>query len=140
MHGILIFMNKILPPEKVYISSSKIPDGGRGVFARIPIQKGERIEVCPVIQIPESDTSNLGESMLVTYFYYFGKKKERSLVALGYGSIYNHTNTPNALYKEKFKNEVIEFWATKNIEKDEEITVNYNQSSPNEKRPLWVTV
>ncbi len=130
-------MKQILTSEKIYVSKSKISKAGRGVFARSTIKKGELIEICPVIDISESDTSNLIESILVTYFYYFGRKKERSVVALGFGSIYNHSYSPNALYKEKYKDQVIEFWTLREIKKGEEITVNYIQGNKKNTNPLW---
>lgn len=130
-------MNKLLASDKIYIGQSKIPNAARGVFAKCDIAKGEVIERCPVILVSRHDTSNLSESILVTYFFYFGKKKERLAIALGFGSIYDHSYKPNATYKIKIKEEIIEFTAIKDIKKDEEITVNYNFGNPKDKGPLW---
>lgn len=58
------------------------------------------------------------------------------VVALGFGSIYNHTDNPNAMYKEHEKELTIDFIALRDIQKDEEITVNYVQGN-NNKNPLW---
>src|SRR5258705_13216624 len=115
-------MTKILTSQKIYIATSKVVPAERGVFALSAIKKGELIEQCPVMEISEDDTAHITEESLVTYMYYFGKK---SVVALGFGSIYNHTDAPNAAYKENLAEQVIEFWALREIEKDEEITVNY---------------
>jgi uncharacterized protein len=90
-----------------------------------------------VIPIPEHDMAGLSESILVTYFYFFGKKKERMVVALGFGSIYNHTDTPNATYKGQEKDQTIEYYALRDIKEDEEITVNYVQGKKKKKFPLW---
>ncbi len=114
-----------------------MPDAGRGVFAQVAIKKGELIEKCPVLEIPEHDMASLSESILVTYFYFFGKNKERMVVALGFGSLYNHTYTPNATYKGNEKEQTIDFIALKDIKKDEEITVNYVQGKQKNKHPLW---
>ena len=48
-------------------------DAGRGVFARVVIKKGELIEKCPVIEIPQHDVAALSDSILLTYIYFFGK-------------------------------------------------------------------
>ena len=130
-------MKKIFTSNKVYVSKSKIANAGRGVYAGCDIKKGEIIEICPVIEVPKYDMSNLTESILVTYFFYFGKKRERLVVALGFGSIYNHTYTPNATYKKKHAERTMEFVALKDIKKDDEITVNYNYGDPKDKSPLW---
>lgn len=130
-------MKKIHASEKVYVDKSRIPNAGRGVFAKIDIKKGELIERCPVIKVTRYDTSNLNESILVTYFFYFGKNKDQLAVALGFGSIYNHSYTPNATYKIKIREEMIDFVAIKDINKGSEITVNYNYGNPKDKTPLW---
>jgi len=117
-----------------------MPDAGRGVFARAAIKKGELIEKCPVLEIPPHDMAALSESILVTYFYFFGEKKERMVVALGFGSIYNHTYTPNATYKENEKEKAIEFTALRDIKAQEEITVNYIQGNQENKPPLWFSI
>lgn len=133
-------MQKILTSDKIYIGQSKMRNAGRGVFARFDIKKGEIIESCPVILVPRHDTSNLNESILVTYFFYFGKDKERLAIVLGFGSIYDHSYEPNATYKIKMREKLIEFSAIKDIKKDSEITVNYNFGNPKDKTPLWFKV
>ena len=126
--------------DKVYIAQSTIPNAGRGVFARVDINKGEIIERCPIIEIPTDDQSSINETMLVTYIYYMGKNKSRLILALGFGSIYNHASLPNAVYKEMQKQKTIDFIAIQEIKKDHEITVNYNQGNKNDTRPLWFDV
>lgn len=129
-------MKKILNTNKLYISKSKIPKADRGVFASSEIEIGETIERCPIIEIPEHELESLEESILITYLYFFGKNKEKALVALGFGSIYNHSYTPNTVYKIQIKEKIIKFICIKKIKKDEEITVNYTQGNTNI-APLW---
>ena len=124
---------------KQYISHSKIPKAGRGVFAGGEIQKGEVVEICPFIEIPQQELKSIEESVLINYVYFFGREKERLLIALGFGSIYNHTYSPNAKYKINSKEKTIEFIATHDIKKDQEITVNYIQGN-SENIPLWFEV
>lgn len=130
-------MKKLFTSDKVYINRSRILNADRGVFARCDIKMGEIIEICPVILVPRHDMSNLNESVLVTYFFYFGKNKERLAIVLGFGSIYNHSYEPNARYKIKPRQKTIEFSASKDIKKDTEITFNYNYGNPKNKSPLW---
>ena len=133
-------MKKLFASDKIYISQSKILNAGRGVYARRNIKKNEIIEKCPVIEVPKHDMANLRESFLVTYFFYFGKKRQRLAVALGFGSIYNHSYKPNARFKIKPTEKSIDFIALNDIKKDEEITVNYKYPNPKNKRPLWLDV
>lgn len=133
-------MKKLLTSDKIYIGQSKIFNAGRGVYARCDIKKQEIIEKCPVIEVPKHDLANLKESILVTYFFYFGKKRERLAVALGFGSIYNHTRSPNAKYEISLTKNTIDFIALNDIKKDDEITINYNPGILKNKNPLWFEV
>lgn len=132
-------MTKLFTSNKVYIGKSGILNAGRGVYARRDIKKGEIIETSPIIEVPQHDMSNLKGSILVTYFFYFGKKKERLAIALGFGSIYNHSYKPNITYEVKPKVKLIDFIALDDINKDDELTFNYRNSSnlKSKKRPLW---
>ena len=122
--------------DKIYIGQSGIANAGRGVYARRDIKKDEIIEKCPIIEVPKHDVSNLRDSILVTYFFYFGKNKERLVIALGFGSIYNHAYEPNARYKIGRREKTLDFIALGDIKKDDEITVNYNPN-PKDLSPLW---
>lgn len=132
-------MKKLLTSNKVYIGKSGILNADRGVYARGDIKKGEIIETSPIIEVPQYNMSNLKGSILVTYFFYFGKNKERLAIALGFGSIYNHSYKPNITYKIKPKEKLIDFIALDDINKDDELTFNYHNSSnlKSKKRPLW---
>ncbi len=130
-------MVKISASEKIYVALSKVPESGRGVFARSDIKKGEIIESCPMIEISEHDFANVNQSFLINYFYSSGEK-ENLLIPLGFGAIYNHTYEPNATYNQRPEERIMEFVAIKDIKKDEEITVNYNHGDPKDKTPLWL--
>ncbi len=130
-------MKNLYASDKIFIKDSKIAKGERGVFAARNIKRDELIEECPIIEIEKEDPSNIKEGILITYFFYVGEKKERVAVALGFGSIYNHTYSPNATYKIKIREKIMDFIAIRDIKKDEEITVNYNSGNPQDKTPLW---
>jgi uncharacterized protein len=129
-------MPSLLPSRKVYIDTSLIQDAGRGVFACQPIKSGEVIEICPVVELWD-EAAALKNSELYNY-YFLWKNKKNAAIALGFGSIYNHSYSPNATYKKHLPDKTIEFVAIKNIGKGEEITVNYNYGNPNDKTQLWI--
>lgn len=116
--------------DKIYIKDSLILNAGKGVFAKQTIAQGELIESCPVIEVSLSDPANNDNGLLVNYFFYFGKGLA---VALGFGSLYNHSYQPNATYRIDLLRKTIEFVAIKDIQADEEITVNYNYGNPDDK-------
>lgn len=126
----------IKPSDKIYIDKSAIEKAGRGVFAKKAIKKNEIIETCPVLVLPEKDYPLAKKTILRNYYFMWGKTT--SAICFGYGSFYNHSYHPNATYKKRIKENIIEFYAIKDIKKDEEITVNYNYGNPDDKSPLWI--
>ena len=118
---------------KLFVAPSKIAQGGRGVFARSGIKKGEVVETCPFIEISQKEAER---SVLINYIILVGK--DRAALALGYGSLYNHSESPNARFKINEKDKEIVFTAIREINKDEEITFDYGGGE--QRNPLWFEV
>lgn len=121
------------------MAESKINRAGRGVFAAADIAGGEIIEMCPVIGIPDADAAHISESMLVNYIFFLGKEKNMPVLALGFGSLYNHSDSPNARYDGNSDNQVITFTAVKTIRAGEEITVDYAPQRDADSAAMWFT-
>ena len=109
---------------------------GRGVYATGPYQVGEIIETCPVIILSVGDTKKINSTLLYDYYYSWGANNSQAAIALGYGSLYNHSYKPNAQYIKNLANDVIEFVSIKPISKGDEILINYN-GEPSNQAPLW---
>lgn len=140
VHNIrLVFIELQLPSRIIYLSISSIPKAGRGVFAKRTILANELIEICPVILIPNTQVQHVRYTELFNYYFSWGEQREHAAIALGYGSLYNHSYDPNATYIKKLPENTIEFVALRPIQKDSEILVNYNAGNPNDARPLWIT-
>ena len=129
---------KLRLSQKVYMAESAIAKAGRGVFAAKAIKSGGIIETCPVIDLPDKDRQQLKDSELYNYYFLWGKEQNHAAIALGFGSLYNHSYDPNATYVKRIDEGLIDFIALKPIKKDEEITVNYNFGNPNDQSPLWI--
>jgi SET domain-containing protein len=106
--------------------------GARGVFARRAIADGEVFERSPVLLVPKTqvfgDTKHAQNAARISWYVFAWKvptKREYVALALGYGSIYNHSFSPNALYR-CVAPDAIEFVAIAPIEPGDEITINYN--------------
>src|SRR5438876_8359984 len=114
------------------------PKRGRGVFALSRLACGEIIETAPIILIPAAEWSHIEPTVLALYIYNFGPtaEEEHAAIALGYGSLYNHSYTPNAKYIKSWEEQVIRFVALRDIEPGEEITIDYN-GSPGNQTPIW---
>jgi len=112
---------KLFTSDKVYMKNASAR--GRGVFARCDIKEGETIEVCPVIVIPDDQWEIIDSTDLTNYYIVFGEKD--CGIALGYGSLYNHSANPNSRMERRPDLRVVEFIAIRDIKKDEEITFRY---------------
>jgi hypothetical protein len=112
------------------------PGKGRGVFAQRNFKKGEVIESCPVIVLPAKELDTLELTQLYNYYFAWGPDSKDAAIALGYGSLYNHSYTPNARYYKDFDNSLLKYVCIRDIEDNEEITINYN-CNPEDKTPVW---
>lgn len=111
---------------------------GRGVFATKRIKPGQVIEVAPVIVLPPDEWYDVANTSLYNYSFRWGDDDDHAALALGFGSLYNHSYSPNAEYLRDEDERTIEFVAILPIAKDEEITVNYNGTGDN--TPVWFQV
>ncbi len=118
----------------VYFAPSQLH--GRGVFTAENIAEGSLIEICPVIVMPRAHAPILDQTGLRDYYFDWGEDDEQIALALGFGSLYNHSAHSNARYLLDFEMETISIVAIRNIRAGEEITVNYN-GDPNDLSPVW---
>ncbi|NOQ31497.1 MAG: SET domain-containing protein-lysine N-methyltransferase [Helicobacteraceae bacterium] len=105
------------------ICVSQIDGKGRGVLAMTKIKNESVVEVAPLLLVPRDEL--LG-TMLREYCFSYKRDRSLSAIALGYASLYNHAFEPNAKYSIK-KNSVV-ITACRDIEKGEEICIDYNWS------------
>ena len=109
-------------PTKIYVDKS--PIHGWGVFAKDKILKEEVIEECPIVELPIQKGEST--SLLIDYRFNFPCGEwEHQVVALGYGSIYNHSNEPNAYWMSLNDRRTFLFIANRDIEPGEEIFTYY---------------
>jgi uncharacterized protein len=118
------------------IAIQHFPGKGRGVVAQRYFRAGETIERPPVIVIPAAEAPLIRDTRLAHYYYEWGDDCKQAAIALGYGSLYNHSYTPNARFEFHESDECLAFLALRDIEPGEEITINYNNLGPDAAKPL----
>jgi SET domain-containing protein len=119
------------------IAVKQVRGKGRGVFALRRIAKGEEIERVPMIVLTAREfEEDLSGTALANYCFAWGRNSVA--LALGYGSIYNHSYSPNARYDDVGPRTKV-FSALRAIEPGEEITVNYN-GEPRKRTAVWFKV
>jgi SET domain-containing protein len=76
------------------------------------------------------------QTRLAHYYFEWGDDCQQAAIALGYGSLYNHSYNPNARYVFRESEECLEFIALRDIEPGEEITINYNNLEESAAHPV----
>jgi SET domain-containing protein len=97
-------------------------DVGYGVFTNKEIKKGEVVEVCYYLKFPTFTQTSVD-------YLYTNKDGDLHLLALGYGSIYNHSYSPNIGWIIPTANtKSIVFTALSDINIGEELCHNYGKN------------
>ncbi|MGK0363772.1 MAG: SET domain-containing protein [Saprospiraceae bacterium] len=112
--------------------------GGRGIFTANDIEKGSMIEIAPVLVIPKAQVKIIHGTVLHDYYFRWGREFDKCAIALGFGSLYNHSYVPNMAFEMDFSADTLTFHARINIAAGEELTFNYNGDF-DDKTPLWFT-
>jgi uncharacterized protein len=106
---------------------------GRGVFATRAFAKGETVEHCPTLELPEDEVvGQLGD-------YVFGSNEDEHevILLLGYGMLYNHSPDPNCEYVQEAPR-VIAFVTLRDVKAGEELMIDYGEEwwSTRNREPL----
>ena len=108
---------------KIYVDKS--PVHGWGVFAKEDIMEGEVFEECPVLTLPIEK----GEvtSLLIDYRFNWPQcvEYQEQVIALGNGSLYNHSENANAYWISNLENKTFQFISHREIKKGDEIFTWY---------------
>ena len=128
-----------MPPD-AYVQDTGT-EKGRGVFANRNFKKGELIESAPVLVLLKPFQELPPRIQTIVYNWQGltkGKTHSTGLI-YGFGSLYNHNNPANMRYEANADDEIMYYYAAEDIDKDEELTVNYNDAngSPVSKDDNW---
>lgn len=117
----------LVPPSKIYVKES--PIHGWGVFSNTFIPKDEIIEECPLLFLPIEK----GEStpLLIDYRFNFPSEGEwtSQVIPLGYGCVYNHSETPNVRWYSNTHTNTLVFITLRSIQMGEELLSYYGGNS-----------
>src|SRR4051794_26151771 len=118
-------MTRPTASAKPAIYVRKVRGMGRGVFAGKPFRKGETIEVCPVILLPRRQERKCVGEILEKYIFHWPKDDHVAAIALGYGSMYNHSPNANAKFAPRLRTGDVVFKAARDIGTGEQIFIDY---------------
>ncbi len=110
--------------------------GGRGLYANRDFRKGETLVEDPVLIFPNREAT---PRSVVHKYTFDWSDDDTSALALGLGSLINHSYDPNAVYVFRWREKAIRFVAYRDIRRGEEILMNYNHD-PDDKRRVGFKV
>lgn len=104
---------------------------GRGVYASKPIPRDSTIEISPVLFFSKSEYEDHGKHTVLNH-YTFVWPDGRMALALGLGSLFNHSDPPNVSFKLDTSTDSIRYITTRDIQTGEELCIFYGHK-------LWFT-
>lgn len=123
-------MQKVYLTQKDHIEVRLTEDKGYGVFATKDIKEGDLIEKCYCIKAADTFYEVSFSLKDYTFNYPQGNQTDETVqvLPLGYGCIYNHSDTPNAKWENAEEEMYFDFSAIKDIKAGEEICTYYGDS------------
>lgn len=100
---------------------------GRGIFATQLIPAQTTIEISPVMLFSKAEYEEHGRHTIIDH-YTFKWRDGRMALALGLGSIFNHSSNPNVTYELDNAHACIRYTTTRVIQPDEELCIYYGHS------------
>jgi hypothetical protein len=112
---------------------------GRGIRAGRRFIEDEVLERAPVVVVTAEDWPAVAGTDVFRFCFAWGRRGEQGAIALGRGSLINHSYSPNAFARPLARERIMEFVALRDIEAGEEITINYN-GDPDARDPVGFPV
>ncbi|KAG0230169.1 hypothetical protein BGW41_002591 [Actinomortierella wolfii] len=99
------------------------PKKGKGVFASAPIPARTVIDVSPILFFPADEYNAHGQYTQLDHYTY--RWQGGMALALGLGSMFNHSNKPNVGYQRLFDQRCIRYSTLRDIQPGEELFISY---------------
>ncbi|OBZ68733.1 SET domain-containing protein 7 [Grifola frondosa] len=97
---------------------------GRGVYASQDIPAQRVIEISPILVFTSGEYEQHGKHTVLDH-YTFKWRDGRMALALGLGSLFNHSQAPNVSYILDSETESIRYMTTRPVKRDEELCIFY---------------
>ncbi|CAG8537650.1 3921_t:CDS:2 [Ambispora gerdemannii] len=99
------------------------PHKGRGVFSKSSILSRTLIEISPILLFSHSEYEEHGKHTILKQYTY--RWKDGYALAIGLGSLFNHSRNNNVGYVKDFEANVIRYYTLCDIESGKELCINY---------------
>ena len=89
-----------------------------------------------MLVIPADQRAAIHTSVLHDYYFVWGADHNQAAIALGFGSLYNHSDTPNVAFLPDYDHLTIDFISLRPLRAGEELLVDYRGEGP-QRAELW---
>jgi uncharacterized protein len=120
--GSLALKKDVYSPSKIFWT--KTDNGDYTVKSNSRFYKGDIIAICPIIMLEDSVKAI---KTLNDKVFEIDKNSNMYGVVLGYGTLYRHSQNPNVDFAYNKSTRQMHFIAKRNLEKNEELTINYGK-------------
>jgi SET domain-containing protein len=116
----VLYKNTSIEPRKSDVH-------GWGVFTKEKISKGEIIEECHCLYMTDDEASYTHHLKPIKRYTIRVEDdgKLPYVIPFGYGALFNSSIDPNVVFKWDNENKLLVFYSFRDIEKDEELFLNY---------------
>ena len=147
--------NLVISPPDVYVAKVSKTGDALGVFSSVSLEAGDLVEICPVILYTGSPKFRDRTSHLLAFYEFEnrlqkeGKSEHTTIFCLGYGGLYNHSDTPNASLAKEIRQKkdlgiydidttrAVAFVALLDIKAGDEITIDYGEAYWRGRNDKW---
>lgn len=110
---------------------------GRGIKTGIELSQDDVIEISPIIKIPEGQLAFIDKTIFYDYYFLWEEVGYRGCIALGYGSLYNHSFDANTTISFDYTDSTIKFYAARDIAPHQELCIDYTGEGLMSDDSLW---
>ena len=114
------------PPFNDTVEVRVAPVRGRGVFATRDILKGTLVDVSPVLLFNDEEYSAHGKHTVLDHYTY--RWRGGYALALGLGSIFNHSASPNTGFLRDMDKQTISYITLRDVPVGSELYICYGSS------------
>ncbi|KAF8320630.1 uncharacterized protein EI90DRAFT_3001764 [Cantharellus anzutake] len=103
------------------------PATGRGVYASRHIPKGTLIEVSPVLLFSQQEYEAYGKHTILDSYVFHWRRMNAWALALGLGSLFNHSQTPNITFSLDYGTMSIRYTTSRALAPGDELCICYGR-------------
>ncbi|KAG0035174.1 hypothetical protein BGZ81_000095 [Podila clonocystis] len=96
---------------------------GRGVVTSVPIPARTTIDLSPILLFPTQEYTHHGQFTQLDHYTY--RWLGGMALALGLGSMFNHSKDPNVGFQRDFVNKMIRYSTLRDVAAGEELCISY---------------